>query len=83
MIDSDRKRTQDRGASSHKEGNFGVCSVICINIILSMTLSCSFKIVNFETMLYIILKGVVCYFVSELFKCLWAYHSERKTLPHI
>ena len=78
MIDSDRKRTQDRGASSHKEGNFGVCSVICINSILSMTLSCSFKIVNFETMLYNILKGVICYFVSELFKCLWAYCSERK-----
>ena len=36
MIDSDRKRIQDRGASSHIEGNFGVCSDICINIILSM-----------------------------------------------
>ena len=43
-----------------------------------MTLSCSFKILNFETMLYNILKGVVCYFASELFKCLWAYCSERK-----
>ena len=37
-----------------------------------------FKIVNYETMLYNILKGMVCHFVSELFKCLWAYHSERK-----
>ena len=38
MIDSDQKRTQDQGASSHKEGNFGLYSDICINIILSMTL---------------------------------------------
>ena len=30
VIGSDRKRTQDRGASSHKEGNFGVCSDMCI-----------------------------------------------------
>ena len=37
-----------------------------------------FKIVNFETILYNILKCVVCHFVSELFKCLWAYRSERK-----
>ena len=37
-----------------------------------------FKIVNYETMLCNILKGMVCYFVSELFKCLWAYRSERK-----
>ena len=29
-----------------------------------------FKIVNFETILYNILKVVVCHFVSELFKCL-------------
>ena len=82
MIDSDQKRTQDQGASSHKERNFGVCSVICINIILSMTLSC-ILIVNYETMLYNILKGMVCHFANELFKCLWAYCSERKTLPHI
>ena len=31
VIDSDRKRTQDRGALSHKEGNFGVCSDLCIH----------------------------------------------------
>ena len=30
-----------------------------------------FKIVNYETMSYNILKGMVCHFVSELFKCLW------------
>ena len=34
-----------------------------------------FKIVNYETMLYNILKGMVYHFVSELFKCLWAYCS--------
>ena len=37
-----------------------------------------FKIVNYETMSYNILKGIVCHFVNELFKCLWAYCSERK-----
>ena len=78
MIDSDQKRTQDQGASSHKEGNFGVYSDICINIILSMTLSCSYKIVNYKSMLYNILKGMVCHLANELFKCLWAYRSERK-----
>ena len=35
-----------------------------------------FKIVNYETMSYNILKGMVFHFVSELFKCLWAYFSE-------
>ena len=25
-----------------------------------------------------ILKDIVCHFANELFKCLWAYHSERK-----
>ena len=29
-------------------------------------------------MLYNILKGMVCHFANELFKCLWAYRSERK-----
>ena len=28
--------------------------------------------------LYNILKGMVCHFAKELFKCLWAYCSERK-----
>ena len=28
--------------------------------------------------LYNILKGMVCHFANELFKCLWAYRSERK-----
>ena len=37
-----------------------------------------FKIVNYETMSYKILKGMVCHFVSELFKCSWVYCSERK-----
>ena len=37
-----------------------------------------FKIVNYKTMLYNILKAMVCHFVNELFKCLWAYRSERK-----
>ena len=32
VIDSDRKHTQDRGASSHKKGNFGVCFDMCIEL---------------------------------------------------
>ena len=68
MIDSERKWTQDRGASSHKEGNFGVCSDMCIN-------SCFILDID---ILYNILKGMVCHFANELFKCLWAYRSERK-----
>ena len=35
MIDSDRRRTQDRGASSHQGGNFGVCSDMCIHSMFS------------------------------------------------
>ena len=68
MIDSERKRTQDRGASSHKKeiSEYAPTCALTPCFLLDIDI------------LYNILKGMVCHFANELFKCLWVYRSERK-----
>ena len=68
VIDSKRKRTQDRGASVIKKEILEyapTCALIpCFLLDIDI--------------LYNILKDMVCHFANELFKCLWAYRSEQK-----